>query len=85
MKNVVLSEKLNMRSNNVDVIRFFAALLVIFCHSFYVAEAQEDPLSVFSNGQVNFGGIAVAVFFFFLVVCMLRNRCSLPVGILEFI
>ena len=59
-----LSEKMNGISTNVNLLRFCAAVLVIFSHSFYVAAASEDPFSVFCNGQTNFGGMAVAVFFF---------------------
>lgn len=59
-----LSEKMNGISTNINLLRFIAAILVIFSHSFYVAASQEDPLSVFCNKQVNFGGVAVAILFF---------------------
>lgn len=55
---------MNGISSNVNLLRFLAAILVIFCHSFYVAASMEDPLSVFSKGQTNFGGLAVSFFFF---------------------
>lgn len=59
-----LSEKIDGISTNVNLIRFIAAILVIFSHSFYVAASQEDPFALFCNKQTNFGGVAVAVFFF---------------------
>lgn len=59
-----LSEKMNGISTNVNVLRFVAAVFVMFSHSFYVAASQEDPLSIFCNKQTNFGGIAVAILFF---------------------
>ncbi len=59
-----LSEKMNGISTNVNLLRFVAAVFVIFSHSFYVASSQEDPFSVFCNAQTNFGGVAVAIFFF---------------------
>lgn len=59
-----LSEKTNGISTNINILRCIAAVLVIFCHSFYVASGQEDPLAIFCNKQVNFGGVAVAIFFF---------------------
>ena len=59
-----LSEKMNGISTNVNLLRFCAAVLVIFSHSFYVANDAQDPFSRFCGGQTNFGGIAVAVFFF---------------------
>ena len=64
MKKVYLSEKMNGMSSNVNLLRFLAAMLVIFCHAFYVSASTEDPLSLFSKGQTNFGGLAVAIFFF---------------------
>lgn len=64
MKKVYLSEKMNGMSSNVNMLRFLAAMLVIFCHAFYVSASAEDPLSLFSKGQTNFGGFAVAIFFF---------------------
>lgn len=65
MKKVYLSEKMNGISSNVNLLRFLAAMLVIFCHAFYVSASVEDPLFFFSKGQTNFGGFAVAIFFFF--------------------
>lgn len=59
-----LAEKMSGISTNVNILRFLAAILVIFSHSFYVANSQEDPFSIFCGRQTNFGGIAVAVFFF---------------------
>ena len=59
-----LSEKINGTSTNINLIRFIAAIFVIFSHSFYVSASQEDPFSNYCNGQANFGGFAVAIFFF---------------------
>lgn len=59
-----LSDKMNCVSTNVNLLRFIAAFFVILSHSFHVASAQEDPLSVFCHGQTGFGGMAVAVLFF---------------------
>lgn len=60
-----LSDKLSIISPNVNIIRFFAAIGVIISHSFYVAENKPDFLYVFSNGQINIGGVAVGIFFFY--------------------
>lgn len=62
---VRLSDRLNIISTNVNIIRFLAAIGVIISHSFYVAENKPDLLYVFSNGQINLGGVAVGIFFFF--------------------
>ena len=64
MKSVELSKVINTKSSNINLMRFLAAILVIFCHSFYVAENRDDPLFLLSDGQINFGGISVAIFFF---------------------
>lgn len=55
------------RNNNLNVIRLFAAILVVFSHSFPISYGQEYPdmASTFSNGQTSFGNIAVCIFFFF--------------------
>lgn len=53
------------RSNNLDIIRFFAAILVIFAHSYpLTGYSNGEPLGVFTNGQSTFGELAVAIFFF---------------------
>lgn len=50
------------RINNFDFIRFLAALLVIFSHSFPLTGSTE-PLLAFSHNTFSFGGFAVATFF----------------------
>lgn len=59
-----LSNRMNFVSSNVNILRLVAACFVILSHSFPLSTGQEDPLSAFSNGQVSFGGMAVAIFFF---------------------
>ncbi len=50
------------RRNNLDLIRFLCAVLVIFSHSYPLTNSSKEPLAVFTR-QTSFGGIAVAVFF----------------------
>jgi len=52
-------------NNNFDFLRFFAASLVVFTHSFMFSPtgSATEPLSYISPGRVNSGGLAVAVFF----------------------
>lgn len=59
----LLSDKLRLRSSNVNLLRFIAAIAVIICHSYAITSNREDLVSVYTNGQCNLGGIAVAVFF----------------------
>ncbi len=59
-----LSDKLKLRSSNINLLRFVSACAVIICHSYAIAEGNEDFISRWFTGQTNLGGIAVAVFFF---------------------
>lgn len=56
---------LKNRKNNFDVIRFLAASLVIFSHSFPLLLGNEsiEPLKRLSRQQMTLGGFAVAIFF----------------------
>lgn len=50
------------RNNNFDFLRFILASLVIVSHS-YPLTGEAEILSVFTEGQVGFGGLAVDSFF----------------------
>ena len=58
---------LTSRKNNLDMIRFFAALAVLFSHSFTLTQGYDssDLVSKFSGGNLSLGGIAVGIFFFY--------------------
>ncbi|WP_340387741.1 acyltransferase [Paenibacillus sp. FSL E2-0151] len=59
-----LSELLMGRNNYFDLIRVVAAILVIFSHAYPLSgDGSGEPLSRFSNGQINFGNLAVFIFF----------------------
>jgi len=62
---MLLGNTLRGRNNNFDLIRFFAALLVIFAHAFPISLGSEnkEPLMIISGGQADFGDLAVFVFF----------------------
>jgi peptidoglycan/LPS O-acetylase OafA/YrhL len=63
LKGNNLDELLNNRINNFDIIRFLAATLVIFAHSYpLTGHNAEEPLGALTNGM-SFGGLAVKVFF----------------------
>lgn len=53
------------KSNNLDFIRFAAATLVIFSHSFplTLGNNNKEPLYYLTNGQITLGHLAVSVFF----------------------
>ena len=53
------------KSNNLQLLRFIAALLVIVSHSFSIStgENTKEWLSVLTKGQITLGGLAVSIFF----------------------
>lgn len=55
------------RNNNLNLIRFFAAVLVIYSHSYPIGTGTDakEPLMLASDGQIGFGSLAVCVFFIF--------------------
>lgn len=60
-----LETNINLRSTNLQFIRFAAAMLVIISHAFPLSlgDGNLDFLSRFSNGDMTLGGFAVAIFF----------------------
>lgn len=73
-----LSEVCQGRDNNLNIIRFIAAMLVIYSHSFPFTYGSEhgDWLAKLTNGQINLGGVAVSVFFFYggFLICKSLDR-----------
>lgn len=51
-------------SNNLNFIKFIAALLVVYRHSFPVTAQGTDFLSAVTDGAISIGGFAVAIFLF---------------------
>jgi len=64
MKSNYLSDFMSSRKNNLDIIRFISAVLVILSHSYPLVQQNNnnEPLFLFTN-QSTFGGLAVAIFF----------------------
>lgn len=59
-----LEEALKRKSNNLQIIKFLAALSVIVAHAFALTgNAQKEWLSVITRGQMDFGMLAVSIFF----------------------
>ncbi|MGA2684543.1 MAG: acyltransferase [Verrucomicrobiota bacterium] len=62
------SQIASRKNNNLNIIRLFLALMVIFSHSFPVAlgpggDTREEPLSTWTHRQESSGGVAVDLFF----------------------
>ncbi len=50
--------------NNYDFLRIFAALCIIFFHSFgLLGKIKNEPLFEFTKGQINFSFIGLSIFF----------------------
>lgn len=73
-----LEEVSKGRDNNLDLIRFIAACMVIFSHAFPLSLGKEvsDPLGTLTNGQINFGSMAVSIFFLYggFLICKSIHR-----------
>jgi len=60
-----IGDQLNGRNNNFDIIRFVAATLVVYYHSFPLAAGNNkgDIVSSLADGRWNTGALAVSTFF----------------------
>lgn len=66
-REATLGELSEGRSNNLNFIRFIAALMVIFGHSYAATMSYKigDPICRLTKNQLDFGGLAVSIFFVF--------------------
>lgn len=72
-----LSEKIFKRENCFDFLRFFAAILVIFSHSYPLLGYQKDWLTLRIKSGMSFGSLAVSIFFIisgFLITASWYNQ-----------
>lgn len=62
----MLSNQINIKSLNINLIRFLAAVSVIWEHSFMFAENLTEPFQKVIHGATNlgFGGVNVCILFF---------------------
>lgn len=65
------------RSNNLQLLRFVAAILVILAHSFSIStgESKGEILLYITHGQLGMGGLAVSVFFCAGGYLIARSMC----------
>lgn len=65
MENKRLIDTVGMKSENLQLMRFIASIMVIVSHSFIISTGVESNewFVLLTNGQLTMGGFAVAVFF----------------------
>lgn len=75
---MLLSEIFEGRDNNLNIIRFAAAVMVIYGHAYPLSCGEYDILCQLTNGQISFGNLAVCIFFFFSGFLIHRSiqRCK---------
>ena len=61
----MLSDYCKDRNNNLNIIRFLSAIFVLYYHSFPLTNSGVDHLDQLTNGQIDFGGLTVSIFFFY--------------------
>lgn len=77
-ENTISSQLKREKENNFAVIKFVAAILVIFSHAFPIALGSKkvDPISHFTGGQISLGNFAVCIFLlisgFFITKSMIK-------------
>ena len=80
--SVTLKKFESTRSNNLNLVKFIAALFVIISHAYPLCKGAEynDILSDLSRNSIAFGSLAVAIFFmssgFFVTKSLLKNKNS---------
>lgn len=67
MKTKILDKGLNFKENNLSMIKFFLAYLVVFSHSFPITNGPTyfDPIHRLTNGQLDLGNLSVCIFLFY--------------------
>ncbi len=73
-----ISDKINLRENNFDFLRFFAASLVIVTHSFGLTGIRGEPFSWIS-GYDSSGRLAVNIFFIISGFLITKSWIDRPV------
>lgn len=62
-KRLYLEDQMSHKSNNLDLMKFLAAWLVIVHHSFDLNVSNGEWIKVITGGQLDFGTMAVSLFF----------------------
>lgn len=77
---MTIKEAANDRNNNLNIIRLFASLMVLYMHSFAVSisDQSKDIFYILTNHKDLAGGIAVYIFFIIsgFLICRSFDRTS---------
>lgn len=67
---------------NTEAIKFLAACLVIVCHAYPLNGGPDvmDGLYVLTRGQINWGSVAVSIFFTFSGYYLAKSVCKYQMG-----
>lgn len=63
MKNISINDVSQGKSNNLSLIKFAAAVLVILSHAGPLACGSTDILMRLTHGSISLGVIAISIFF----------------------
>lgn len=77
----------NGRCNNLQLMRFIAAVLVVFNHSFILStgSSENEWFVIITDGQYTFGGLAVSFFFFCSGFYAMKTLSTKSFSLLRFI
>lgn len=75
-----IGQRFDAKSNNFDLVRLFAACLVIYSHSFSLL-GQREPIAYWVGGYDTGGGWAVSIFFVISGFLIARSCLSRPVSV----
>lgn len=69
-------QELEKRSDTVECIRFFCALMVLISHAYYLTGSGIDPMARLTNRNFDFGKLAVYAFFFLSGLYVSKSLCK---------
>ena len=72
-----LDTQMKQKSNNLDFMKFLAAWLVIVHHSFDLNVSKGEWIKVITGQQLDFGTVAVSLFFLASGLFIVRDHGSL--------
>lgn len=78
LQEITISDKIHLRDNNFDFLRFFAASLVILTHSYGLTGIKGEPF-IWLSGYDSAGRLAVNIFFIISGFLITKSWIDKPV------